>query len=90
MNTLYNKLVRDRIPEIIESSGRSCTTEILSKDDYILMQNTIRIKQLRNSLTCWKSLGPWRSRGAAHLRNLKASVQRKLKSVAVSKKGYAS
>jgi len=37
MNTLYNKLVRDRIPEIIESSGRSCTTEILSKDNYILM-----------------------------------------------------
>ena len=33
----YNKLVRDRIPEIIESSGKSCTTETLSADDYFLM-----------------------------------------------------
>jgi predicted house-cleaning noncanonical NTP pyrophosphatase (MazG superfamily) len=31
----YNKLVRDRIPEIIESSGRTCTIEILSDKDYL-------------------------------------------------------
>jgi predicted house-cleaning noncanonical NTP pyrophosphatase (MazG superfamily) len=37
MNTFYNKLVRDRIPEIIESSGRTCTTEILSDDNYTRM-----------------------------------------------------
>ena len=33
----YNKLVRDRIPEIIESSGRKCVTSILSEDDYLVM-----------------------------------------------------
>ena len=33
----YNKLVRDRIPEIIESSGKSCTTEILSAGEYLRM-----------------------------------------------------
>ncbi len=33
----YNKLVRDRIPEIIEASGKSCTTEILSDEDYLKM-----------------------------------------------------
>ncbi len=33
----YNKLVRDRIPEIIESSGRNCVTEILSDEDYLRM-----------------------------------------------------
>ena len=33
----YNKLVRDRIPEIIEFSGKSCTTEILSAEDYLRM-----------------------------------------------------
>ncbi len=33
----YNKLVRDRIPEIIESSGRTCVTDILSDEDYLKM-----------------------------------------------------
>ena len=36
----YNKLVRDRIPEIIESSGKSCTTEILSAEDFLRMIDT--------------------------------------------------
>ncbi len=31
----YNKLVRDRIPEIIEANGQSCVTEILSHEDYL-------------------------------------------------------
>lgn len=31
----YHKLVRDRIPEIIESSGKSCVWETLSDEDYI-------------------------------------------------------
>lgn len=33
----YNKLVRDRIPEIIETSARSCAIEILSDEDYLRM-----------------------------------------------------
>ena len=33
----YNKLVRDKIPEIIESAGNPCTTEILSDADYLEM-----------------------------------------------------
>ena len=28
----YNKLVRDRIPEIIAADGRQCSTEIMSDD----------------------------------------------------------
>ena len=36
----YNKLVRDRIPEIIELSGKSCTTEILSDEEYLRMLDT--------------------------------------------------
>ena len=31
----YNKLVRDRIPEIIEASGKNCVNEILSDADYL-------------------------------------------------------
>ncbi|AXI08086.1 phosphoribosyl-ATP pyrophosphohydrolase [Oceanobacillus zhaokaii] len=34
--TTYNKLVRDRIPEIIEDSGKDCKTETLNQDRYIL------------------------------------------------------
>ncbi len=37
MTKIYNKLVRDRIPEIIESDGKTCTTEILSDDRYLQM-----------------------------------------------------
>lgn len=33
----YNKLVRDRIPEIIEASGKTCITETLSDDEYLKM-----------------------------------------------------
>ncbi len=33
----YNKLVRDKIPEIIEKDGKTCKTEILSDDDYLKM-----------------------------------------------------
>ena len=33
----YNKLVRDRIPEIIQASGKTCVTETLSSDAYLRM-----------------------------------------------------
>jgi predicted house-cleaning noncanonical NTP pyrophosphatase (MazG superfamily) len=34
---IYNKLVRDKIPEIIEASGKTCETEILSDEEYLQM-----------------------------------------------------
>lgn len=37
MSTKYNKLVRDRIPEIIKASGKSCVTEILTEEQYLQM-----------------------------------------------------
>ncbi len=33
----YNKLVRDRIPEIIASDGKACVTEILTDERYLEM-----------------------------------------------------
>ncbi len=33
----YRKLVRDRIPQIIESQGKTCVTEVLSREVYIQM-----------------------------------------------------
>ena len=34
---IYNKLVRDKIPEIIEASGKTCETGILSDEEYLQM-----------------------------------------------------
>ncbi|XEC96001.1 phosphoribosyl-ATP pyrophosphohydrolase [Paenibacillus tarimensis] len=31
----YNKLVRDRIPEIIQKQGKACSTRILDSTEYI-------------------------------------------------------
>lgn len=41
MSTIhYNKLVRDKIPEIIAASGKDCITETLSNADYLQMLDT--------------------------------------------------
>lgn len=34
---VYNKLVRDRIPEIIEADGKRCVCKTLPQDQYITM-----------------------------------------------------
>lgn len=34
MKKVYNKLVRDKIPDIIASAGNTCNTRILSNDEY--------------------------------------------------------
>lgn len=33
--TIHNKLVRDRIPEIIEADGKHCSVETLSDEEYL-------------------------------------------------------
>ena len=33
----YNKLVRDRIPEIIEANGQTCVTKVLGQEEYLKM-----------------------------------------------------
>lgn len=35
MSKQYHKLVRDRIPQIIESTGKTCRTEILDEETYL-------------------------------------------------------
>lgn len=37
MTKVYQKLVRDRIPEIIEADGKTCVTETLSNSRYLEM-----------------------------------------------------
>ena len=42
MVKIYHKLVRDKIPEIIESDGKKCVTRALSQEEYL--------KELRRKL----------------------------------------
>lgn len=42
----YHKLVRDRIPEIIEADGKTCVTEILSGEQYLEMLDTKLTEEL--------------------------------------------
>ena len=32
---VYNKLVRDKIPQIIAANGNTCTTQVLSREEYL-------------------------------------------------------
>ncbi|GAA0719801.1 nucleoside triphosphate pyrophosphohydrolase [Clostridium malenominatum] len=33
---IYNKLVRDKIPEVIEKSGKKCEAEVVSKEEHYI------------------------------------------------------
>ena len=45
---IYNKLVRDKIPGIIEVPGKTCETEILSNEEYLMMLDKNSMKNSRN------------------------------------------
>ena len=57
MKHIHNKLVRDRIPEIIENDHKTCVTRILNDDEYLkkeiadvlevleALENTLHIDQ---------------------------------------------
>ncbi|MFC2046506.1 nucleotide pyrophosphohydrolase [Chloroflexota bacterium] len=47
MRIEYNKLIRDRIPEIIQADGRTCGTETLSEGEYrkVLFQKLVEEAQ---------------------------------------------
>ncbi|MCP3028603.1 nucleoside triphosphate pyrophosphohydrolase [Halobacillus sp. A5] len=48
---IYNKLVRDRIPEIIEKSEKSYETKILDQDEYIKSLKIKLQEELQEYLT---------------------------------------
>ena len=43
----YNKLVRDKIPQIIESNGEKCKSRVLSDEEYLVELNK-KIKEELN------------------------------------------
>ncbi|MZQ76091.1 MAG: phosphoribosyl-ATP pyrophosphohydrolase [Peptoclostridium sp.] len=48
--TVHNKLVRDRIPEIIEKSGKRAVTEILSDEEYMELLNKKLMEEVQEYL----------------------------------------
>ena len=42
----YNKLIRDKIPEIIQAEGRKCTVEVLSDEDYLSHLNRKLVEEV--------------------------------------------
>ena len=54
---VYNKLVRDRIPEIIESDGKKCVTHILSDEEYLsALDKKLNEEITRNGTQIFKGL----------------------------------
>lgn len=47
---VYNKLVRDRIPEIIESKNESCKTRILDDKEYLDELNKKILEEVKEYL----------------------------------------
>jgi predicted house-cleaning noncanonical NTP pyrophosphatase (MazG superfamily) len=44
---IYNKLIRDRIPEIIEESGRTCSIHTLNDEEYLQELNKKLSEELK-------------------------------------------
>lgn len=50
MKITYNKLVRDKIPEIIRADANTCETRILTDDEYLRELNTKLQEELKEYL----------------------------------------
>lgn len=47
---IYNKLVRDKIPQIIEDNGDHCHTKILNNDEYLTELNAKLHEEMKEYL----------------------------------------
>ena len=47
---VYNKLIRDKIPQIIEQSGKQAVTEVVSGEEYLKLLNAKLGEELREYL----------------------------------------
>lgn len=55
MTIIHNKLVRDKIPEIIEGSGKTCVTRILPEVEYLAALDT-KLQEELNEYQADKSM----------------------------------
>ena len=64
----YNKLVRDRIPEIIAADGKRCTVETLSDEEYLLLLDhklDEELAEYQESKSLEELADPWLDDGRA-------------------------
>ena len=54
MRKTHNKLIRDRIPEIIQAAGKQCALEVLSEEDY---QQALRQKLIEEAHEAATAIG---------------------------------
>lgn len=54
--TIYNKLIRDKIPEIIENSGKICVCETLPEDEYIEFLNAKLLEEVNEYTKAWNNI----------------------------------
>jgi predicted house-cleaning noncanonical NTP pyrophosphatase (MazG superfamily) len=50
LRTVYNKLVRDKVPSAIEADGHSYEIDVLSPDDYILELKRKLVEEAQEAL----------------------------------------
>ncbi|KOS68959.1 phosphoribosyl-ATP pyrophosphohydrolase [Lysinibacillus contaminans] len=59
---VYNKLVRDRIPHIVEESGKTCTTRILAPSEHLgeiknkMQEEMLEFQQAANEMDAIEEL----------------------------------
>ena len=46
----FNKLVRDKIPQIIENNGEKCVTRVLTDEEYLAQLNTKLQEEMKEYL----------------------------------------
>ena len=90
MTKHHNKLVRDKIPKIIEKAGKKAHTHILSEEEYIAeldkklgeeFAEYQADKALKNLRICLRSCTLSQKQEAGRYPSLKLSAEKKLKSV---------
>ena len=51
---IYNKLVRDKIPDIIKSDNKTCLTKVLDDEEYLSSLNTKLQEEMKEYLESGK------------------------------------
>ena len=72
MSTIHhNKLVRDRIPEIIEGSGKTCVTRILPQEEYLAALDAKLTEELADLLEVMMAVAEARGHSFAEVESIR-------------------